>query len=33
MNNIFITSDPHFDHNQPFIYDARGYSSVEEMNK
>lgn len=35
MNNskkIFITSDWHFNHNQPFIWKARGFNSVQEMN-
>ena len=30
---IWITSDWHFNHNKPFIYEARGFISVEEMNK
>ena len=30
---IYITSDLHLNHNKEFIYGARGYSSVEEMNK
>lgn len=29
---VYVTSDLHFNHNQPFIYMARGFSSVEEMN-
>ena len=33
MDNIFITSDTHFCHDKPFIYQPRGYQSVEEMNK
>lgn len=28
--NVFITSDTHFGHNKPFIYEARGYSSIDE---
>ena len=30
---IWITSDQHFSHIQPFIWQARGYKSVEEMNE
>lgn len=30
---IFITSDWHFCHNKPFLYEPRGFNSVEEMNK
>lgn len=30
---IFVTSDLHFGHNQPFIWEARGFSSIEEMNE
>ena len=30
---IYITSDFHLNHDKPFIYATRGYSSVEEMNK
>ena len=33
MDNIFITSDTHFCHNKPFVYQPRGYQSAEEMNK
>jgi calcineurin-like phosphoesterase family protein len=33
MGNIWITSDLHFGHDKPFIWEDRGYSSVEEMNK
>ena len=33
MGKIFITSDAHFSHIQPFVWEARGYKSVEEMNK
>ena len=33
MSNIWITSDLHFGHDKPFIWEDRGYSSVEEMNK
>ena len=30
---IYCTSDWHFFHNNPFIYEPRGFSSVEEMNE
>jgi len=30
---IYITSDLHFCHNRDFIYEARGFESVEEMNE
>lgn len=33
MNEIFLTSDTHFCHNQEFLYGPRGFSSVEEMNE
>ena len=29
---IYITSDLHFNHDKSFIYQPRGFSSVEEMN-
>lgn len=29
---IYITSDLHFCHNQPFVYEPRGFQSVEKMN-
>jgi len=29
---IWFTSDLHFGHDKPFIYEARGFSSVQEMN-
>lgn len=32
MSKIWITSDLHFGHDREFIWGARGYSSVEEMN-
>ena len=32
MSNIFITSDWHFFHNKPFIYEARGFSNITDMN-
>jgi len=33
MSKIFFTSDLHFNHNKDFIWKARGYQSVEEMNE
>lgn len=30
--NIWITSDFHFNHNKPFIWKARGFNSIDEMN-
>lgn len=33
MSNIWLTSDLHFGHDRDFIWGARGYNSVEEMNK
>lgn len=30
---IFVTSDWHFSHNKDFIYEPRGFETVEEMNK
>ena len=30
---IYFTSDWHFFHNKFFIYEPRGFSSVEEMNE
>ena len=32
MSKIFITSDPHFCHNQEFVWRPRGFNSVYEMN-
>lgn len=29
---IYICSDWHFNHNKPFVYEPRGFSSVDEMN-
>lgn len=29
---IYVTSDFHLGHDKPFIYEARGFKSVEEMN-
>ena len=33
MGKIWITSDWHFNHDREFIWGARGFQSVEEMNK
>ncbi len=33
MLNIWLTSDTHLNHAKPFIYEARGFRSVEEMNE
>ncbi len=33
MSNIWLFSDPHFCHNKPFLYEPRGFSSIEEMNE
>ena len=30
MGEIFITSDLHFGHNKPFVYEPRGFESIEE---
>ena len=32
MNKIFLTSDWHFNHDKDFIWQARGFNSVDEMN-
>ena len=32
MPEIFICSDWHFNHDKPFIWEARGFESVEQMN-
>lgn len=32
MGNIFITSDLHFCHAQPFLYEPRGFENVDQMN-
>lgn len=32
-NKIWFTSDLHFNHDKPFIYKDRGYSSIEEHNE
>ena len=33
MNKVYFSSDFHFMHNRPFIYEPRGFSSVHEMNE
>ena len=33
MNNIWIISDTHFNHNKDFILQPRCFSTVEEMNE
>lgn len=33
MSEIFFTSDIHFMHNRGFLYEPRGFQSVEEMNQ
>ena len=33
MEKIYLSSDLHFNHNKPFIYEPRGFSSIEEMNE
>ena len=30
MSNIYFTSDTHFSHNRGFLYEPRGFSSIEE---
>ena len=30
---IYLTSDLHFNHNKEFVYAARGFSNVQEMNE
>ena len=30
MGQIFVTSDLHIGHNKPFLYEKRGFSSIEE---
>lgn len=32
-NNVWLTSDLHINHNKEFIYKARGFNSIEEMNE
>jgi len=31
--SIYLTSDTHFCHDKPFIYEPRGFSSIQEMNE
>lgn len=33
MSQIWFTSDTHFNHNKPFIWESRGFKSVDEMNE
>lgn len=33
MSNIFVTSDMHFGHDREFIWKARGFTNVQEMNE
>lgn len=33
MGNIWLTSDLHLNHDKPFIYEARGFETIDEMNK
>lgn len=33
MSKIFLTSDLHFNHDKDFIWKARGFESVQEMNE
>ena len=33
MSNIFVTSDMHFGHDREFIWKARGFTSIQEMNE
>ena len=33
MSKIWVTSDWHLNHDRPFIWQARGFESVEEMNE
>lgn len=33
MAEIYLTSDTHFNHNKDFIYERRGFKSIEEMNE
>ena len=30
---IFLTSDPHYNHDREFIWKARGFNSIDEMNE
>jgi calcineurin-like phosphoesterase family protein len=31
--SIFVTSDLHFNHDKPFLYQPRGYKNIQEMNE
>ena len=33
MSKVWITSDWHLNHNKEFIYKARGFETVSDMNK
>ena len=33
MSNIWLISDTHFNHNQPFLYEPRGFTNVKDMNE
>ena len=33
MSEVYFTSDLHFGHQKPFIYEVRGFDTVEEMNE
>lgn len=33
MNKTFFISDTHFNHNKPFVYAARGFKTIEDMNE
>ena len=33
MREIFFTSDTHFCHSKPFLYEPRGFTSADEMNE
>ena len=33
MSNIWVTSDTHFGHDKDFIWNARGYHSVQERDE
>ena len=33
MSRIFVMSDLHFNHDREFIYKARGFNTIEEMNE
>lgn len=33
LSKVFLTSDLHFGHDREFVWGARGFSSVEEMNE